>query len=1498
MKNLNDCSVLFYFNPLPNWLYNPDTYQILDVNQAAIAHYGYSKEEFLTLTINDLCTKEDVGRLMEAHIDIRNNSGNIFLGTFSHTKKSGEHIWMKLNTQMINHMGEDNLLMVCTDITDEYKNLARLEETERKLKAASAIANVGYWRLELDADSLSWTNEVFNIWGRDKNLFTVNYESFYNTIHPDDRELFEKEQHASFSGEKNLDFIHRILLPDNSIRWVHEKGRLVKDEQGKAIAFEGTVQDITVKRLEEQRLKLLESVITNTNDAILITEAEPLDDPGPRIIYVNEAFTRMTGYTPEEVIGKTPRILQGPNSDKEELKKLSKALRNWESCEITTINYKKNGEEFWINFSVSPVADETGWYTHWIAIERDVTEQKNRELEKDLLAQISLIFNQNKDYVNAGNALCKTINEFGKFDWVELWTANVEQTHLQLISHYMANPNDEIFYTISENITTFKYDEGFIGKVWAGRTQMVWDNIDQQDDFLRKNAAHEIGLKSLLGIPLIFNDEVFGVLNIGSKYESNYLQKYTKIFNQLVNYIGSELNRKKLENDLGRLYEAIPDILCLVDFEGRFLKMNNAAFELLGYTKKEMLYQTCEQFVHPEDVNISKNEILRLKNGATTFKFENRYVTKAGDIVWLSWIGNSNLDEGIIYASAKNITEEKKLRELKRQSNKLAKIGSWELDLTNESVYWSDMVHQLHETDPKTFDLSLNSGINFYKEDFRLMVESKIANCIATFEPFDFEAILVTAKNNERWVRVIGTAEHTNGKCKRVFGSFQDIHREKTLELQIREILGSISDAFYATDKNWNFTYFNKEAENLLKTKSEEVLGKNIWDIFTPTKGTILEKVYLTVASTGKSSSFEYLYPGDNCWYEVNVYPSNGGISSYFKNINERKKAAEEKQKSAEEKIKIIESIGDAFFTMKKDFTVTYWNKTAEKLLGVKREQLIGKNLWDIFPDAVNLPSYVNYKKVIETGESITFEDHYGMWLEINAYPSDEGVSVFFRDITLKKEVDSRLVAAYEEKTKILESIGDAFFAVDKNWVVTYWNKEAENVLGKKRDDITGKNLWVEYADAVHLDFYKQYHKAMDTGENVTFEEYYPTLKKWFEVTAYPNKDGLSVYFKDITLRKETDIQILQANERFEKVTQATTDAIWDWDIEKDTFYRGNGFEKLFGYEVRKSFKKSEFWLDSFHPDDLTGIRESLQKSLLDNTSDYWKKEYRIIHSSGDEKTVVDKGMIIRDENGKATRVVGAITDITDRKRYEKELQHLNEMLKKHIHELEFTNEQLEQFAFIASHDLQEPLRMISSFLNQLQRKYGNQLDDKAHQYINFATDGAKRMKQIILDLLDYSRAGKLADQPETINLNDLLDEYKLLRRRLIEEKNVSLTISQLPIINCFKAPLTQTIHCLLDNALKYSKDDVTPNVTVGFDETNEHWVFFVKDNGIGIDNQFFEKIFVIFQRLHNRDKYSGTGIGLSIAKKHVESWGGKIWLESTPGEGSTFYFTINKHMK
>lgn len=237
-----------------------------------------------------------------------------------------------------------------------------------------------------------------------------------------------------------------------------------------------------------------------------------------------------------------------------------------------------------------------------------------------------------------------------------------------------------------------------------------------------------------------------------------------------------------------------------------------------------------------------------------------------------------------------------------------------------------------------------------------------------------------------------------------------------------------------------------------------------------------------------------------------------------------------------------------------------------------------------------------------------------------------------------------------------------------------------------------------------------------------------------------------------------------------------------------------------------------------------------------------------------------------------------------------------NMELKKSIDEVKSKNLELEQFAYIASHDLQEPLRMVTSFMDKLKQKYQNQLDEKAHQYINFATDGAIRMREIILDLLEYSKAGKFTGAKVTVDLNELVENYKALRKKVISEKSVAIHSESLPKLQSYKAPLIQTLHCLLDNAIYYSQEGQTPKITVSVNSLSSCWEFKIADNGIGIEQQFHEKIFVIFQRLHNKGQYEGTGIGLSIAKKHVESWGGKIWLESEPGEGSEFYFTIPKH--
>lgn len=257
-----------------------------------------------------------------------------------------------------------------------------------------------------------------------------------------------------------------------------------------------------------------------------------------------------------------------------------------------------------------------------------------------------------------------------------------------------------------------------------------------------------------------------------------------------------------------------------------------------------------------------------------------------------------------------------------QQASKLARIGSWEFDVAGNKVYWSNMVHELHETNPKTFLPDLGTALSFYRKDFQSMVNEIVQNCIETGAAFDFEAVIITKKKNERWVRVIGDVEMIQGKCQRIYGSFQDIHVSRMLELQIREILGSIPDAFYALDKNWKFTYFNKEAENLFLKKADGILGKNIWEVFPASVDTI-QKIYQRVARSKKKESFEYYYPGDGKWYEINAFPSQGGVSAYFRNIDERKQVAEKLEKAYQEKINILESIGDAFFYVNKDWVVT-----------------------------------------------------------------------------------------------------------------------------------------------------------------------------------------------------------------------------------------------------------------------------------------------------------------------------------------------------------------------------------------------------------------------------------------------------------------------------------------------------------------------------------------------------------------------------------------------
>ena len=349
--------------------------------------------------------------------------------------------------------------------------------------------------------------------------------------------------------------------------------------------------------------------------------------------------------------------------------------------------------------------------------------------------------------------------------------------------------------------------------------------------------------------------------------------------------------------------------------------------------------------------------------------------------------------------------------------------------------------------------------------------------------------------------------------------------------------------------------------------------------------------------------------------------------------------------------------------------------------------------------------------------------------------------------------------------------------------------------------------------------------------------------------------------------------------------------------------------EILFGYSDREAIGKTAYQLfpqeqaDFFVQKDREAFARGTAEDIAEEPIDTVSLGRRILHTVK---------VPLYDKNQEPQYLLCFSEDITERKQAENALRQLNQELENRVEkrtaeiksaneqlqqlnlELLHSNHELEQFAYIASHDLQEPLRMVTSFTQLLAQRYSDKLDADANQIINFAVDGATRMQALIDDLLTYSRVGRKGKTFEPTDCEAVLKKALSNVRLLVEESgaNISREPCPLPTIMADRAQIVQLLQNLLSNAIKY-RNQHTPEIQIKAELHNEQWLFAVRDNGIGIDPKHFDRIFTIFQRLHTRNEYPGTGIGLAICQKIIERHSGKIWVESELGQGSTFYFTI-----
>ena len=653
-------------------------------------------------------------------------------------------------------------------------------------------------------------------------------------------------------------------------------------------------------------------------------------------------------------------------------------------------------------------------------------------------------------------------------------------------------------------------------------------------------------------------------------------------------------------------------------------------------------------------------------------------------------------------------------------------------------------------------------------------------------------------------------------------------------------------------------------------------------------------------------------------------------------------------------------------------------------------------------------------------------------------------IEVFFDDVDLKPSPFTFL----EEEKSLLESIAENLTLkldhIISQRIIDQQNHQLQNILNSSLDvictiDKSGKfasignackELWgynseeligTPFMDLVHPEDHGLTQKVSDEimrGISKTnFENRY--IRK--DGTVIPivwsakwdfNDELMYCVARDATEKQAVEKAIADEKERYELVAKSTYDAIWDWDTQNETVLWGDGFERVFGHNISTSQEDDNSWTKRIHPDDVERVTKKIY-SYVGGTEEFWNDDYRFIKADGSYARVNDNGIIVRNESGKAIRMVGAMRDVTERVELEQLLEKMYRLAKigvweldieksnliwsdvtKEIHEVEpdfkpdlenaiefykkgefresifkfvtnliekneafneefiivtqkgkekwvrvigeaefiggkckkilgstqdiheskltaekikelnrelqdqaqkltRSNEELEQFAYIASHDLQEPLRMVTSFLSQLEKRYNDFLDEKGKQYIYFAVDGAKRMREIILDLLEYSRIGRSDTDKVNTDLNEVVESTIKLLSATMQEKKAVVNVQSLPTLSVYPVAIQQVFQNLISNALKYQREGVPPEIYIHVNKKDDNWEFGISDNGIGISSEYFERVFVIFQRLHTKTEYSGTGMGLTICKKVIEQHGGKIWVKNNKNNGSTFYFTL-----
>jgi PAS domain S-box-containing protein len=796
------------------------------------------------------------------------------------------------------------------------------------------------------------------------------------------------------------------------------------------------------------------------------------------------------------------------------------------------------------------------------------------------------------------------------------------------------------------------------------------------------------------------------------------------------------------------------------------------------------------------------------------------------------------------------------------------------------------------------------------------------------------------ADGSWRWLETTGCNLMSDADIQAIVVDSRDVTELKQARQTVEEILESTMDAVFSVDHNWKFTYLNSRAATIFGYAAHELLGKSLWEVAPTAVRTKFFQQYHKALREQVAVAFEEYSQASHSWFEVRAYPTRSGLSVYFRDISEQKRTEIALEESEQRYRSVVSGAALVIWALDTNGVFTMSDGNLLSHLGLRPSELVGRSIFEVYAAQ---PAILDDTRRALQGEEVLSEHTVGnIVFHTSCRPLFHngvvtGIIGVATDITQRKQAEKLLI----ERARTNALRGDISNALMRNQNLHEMLQSCAQALLHHFDAVLAR-IWVMQDEDFYPNPLLEMHASaglitavegpfhyIELGEHIVGNiaaTRHPYLTNrlnedsHFQETSWAHQEkivgfaGYPLILKDevigviaIFSRHELDEQALkllntittkialgierqrallkvrQSEERYRSLVDVASQIVWQTDAAGRVTdmpawraFTGQTAEEVHGFG----------WMDAIHPQDRAQVEQAWQQAL--HTQSTYRVEFRLRKYNGTYEYFVDRGVPLLEADGTVREWVGMSTNITERKRAEAEVTSFTAKLQQ-------SNRELQEFAYVASHDLQEPLRKIQMFADLLQQQCSDSLPPEGHEYLQRMQNASRRMQNLIQSILSLSRVATTGQEFEEVDLTTIVQEVLSDLEVQLLQTTAHVQVDTLCTIQADPSQMRQLFQNLISNALKFHRPEVPPHIeieSVTLLDQNACRIV-VRDNGIGFDEEYADRIFLPFRRLHGHSQYEGSGMGLAICRRIAERHGGTITVQSTLGTGTTFTITL-----